>query len=205
MGGAASIQDIGGEIAGIDDGDMSNKMQTVLESLKKKGMALTEENFQNEAKVGLNEKDFERAVAMADKMKQRFEGKTTGNAKGGAGAPAPSKGLAGDSPRRKNKKKNTKKVGVDAPPMVVTDDYDVITGLRATVAKVQGFRDAVKKFIGGLDMETVLSADERIHDQLMTVKKARCTALLPQHAHARLSVWIVCAGSFDQPPAWPPR
>ena len=85
MGGAASIQELGEDIEGIDDAEMSSKMQSVLASLKSKGMDLTEENFQNEAKMGMNEKDFERAVAMADKVKSRYEGKTSGGGGGGGG------------------------------------------------------------------------------------------------------------------------
>ena len=159
MGGAASIQELGEDLEGIDDGEMSNKMQTVLENLKKKGMSLTEENFQNEAKIGLNEKDFERAVAMADKVKSRFESKQQDKAL---------------SPKSKRKRKKKGKHGkVEA--VKVSDEYDVITGLRATVTKVQHFREAVKKFIGSLDMDTVLTADERIHERMDVLKGAEVT------------------------------
>eukprot|EP00750_Incisomonas_marina_P026019 INCI5864.18.p1 GENE.INCI5864.18~~INCI5864.18.p1 ORF type:complete len:3168 (+),score=718.64 INCI5864.18:265-9768(+) len=169
MGGAASIQELGEDIEGIDDGEMSSKMQTVLDSLKKKGMALTEENFQNEAKVGLNEKDFERAVAMADKVKSRFESKMNATGAGGAGGSP----LGG---KKKRKKKRKKKAGAtDQVPVTVAEDYDVITGLRASVTKVKGFRDAVKKFIGALEMDTVLNADDLIQEQLSAVKKAAVT------------------------------
>ena len=80
MGGAASIQDIGADIAGIDDADLQAKMSSVLETLSQKGLEVTAENFENEAKVNLNAKDYERAVSV---VKSKYEGKLSGNSGSG--------------------------------------------------------------------------------------------------------------------------
>jgi Ca2+-binding EF-hand superfamily protein len=165
MGGAASIQELGADIEGIDDAEMSAKMKSVLDSLNAKGLKITEENFQSEAKLALNDKDFAKASIVAGQVKTRFEGKLSDN---GGGTSAVSK--------KKRKKKRKKKIGKGNEIAVeVSAEYDVITGLAATVKKVIGFRESVKSFIGGLDVESVLTADEIIQERLSEVKKGTIT------------------------------
>ena len=87
-----------------------------------------------------------------------------------AGTPSPKRKKA-KSPKRKRKGKNK----IVQPVVVVTDDYNIVAGLNATIERVIEYREAVKHFIGSLDIEAVLTADEVIQERLTIVKNGTVT------------------------------